>query len=168
MNMAELLGKVVKRSTERRSSIPGSTATDTSWHPPLGMHSFDREWLGSAKDVVMPTGTAGSGGCRSRSRRGGQMHELDMDILNRDEPGSSSGTHGDVESGSGQYQGDDAAGGRPRADRVQGAVEGIDRAESRESKDSRSSSPDAARRNGAEMSRAKLDVAERLHFTPSR
>ncbi|KAL2126932.1 hypothetical protein VTI74DRAFT_11597 [Chaetomium olivicolor] len=72
MNMAELLGKIVKRSSELRASLP---STD---QPHLGpVNVFDREWLGSANEIIMPT--AGDTRCGGG---GGQMHELNMDILN--------------------------------------------------------------------------------------
>lgn len=74
MNMAEMLGKVVKRSNERNTSLP----TPEIWRPYLGMGAFDREWLGSAKNIVMPPGDGGEG----QAGRGGQMHDLNLDILN--------------------------------------------------------------------------------------
>ncbi|KAK3294399.1 uncharacterized protein B0H64DRAFT_418315 [Chaetomium fimeti] len=45
MNMADLLGKVVKRSHEGNASLP---TTDT-WQPPLEMEVFGREWLGTTR-----------------------------------------------------------------------------------------------------------------------
>ncbi|KAK4125736.1 hypothetical protein N657DRAFT_688424 [Parathielavia appendiculata] len=83
MNMAELLGKVVKKSTEQRASV--SLPLADVCQPQLGIDTFDRQWLGSAKNVIVPSGSRGSsrgsnsggGGCG-----GGQMHELNMDILN--------------------------------------------------------------------------------------
>ncbi|GAB1319389.1 hypothetical protein MFIFM68171_09599 [Madurella fahalii] len=62
MNMAELLGKVIKKS-QRKSSVQ---TADVYHGPQLGVDMFD--WLGSAKNLIMP--------------QGGQMHDLNMDILN--------------------------------------------------------------------------------------
>lgn len=45
------------------------------------MRDFDREWLGSAKDLIMPSAGRGDGGGGS-----GQMVDLNMGVLN--EPGS--------------------------------------------------------------------------------
>ncbi|KAJ4289407.1 hypothetical protein N0V88_006887 [Collariella sp. IMI 366227] len=84
MNMAELLGKVVKRSNELRSSMP---STDV-WQPRLGpMDVFDHEWLGSAKDFIMPRGgdTHNTGGGAGGGGTG-QMHELNLDILQDSNP----------------------------------------------------------------------------------
>src|SRR4051812_44039172 len=106
MNMAELLGKVVKRSTERRSSVPEAIRTQSS----------RRAELGSAKDIIMPPHR---GNRSHRSRGGGQIHGLNMDILNSigEERGSSSGTQGDVEIGCAtEPQMSDAPRGRPRVD----------------------------------------------------
>jgi hypothetical protein len=105
MNMAELLGKVVKRSTQTRSNELPSTDI---WQPHLGMRDFDREWLGSAKDLIMPSagrGVGGGGGGRGGGGGGGgagQMVDLNLDILNEPSSGgkeiaSSSGAHGDLE-----------------------------------------------------------------------
>jgi hypothetical protein len=111
MNMAELLGKVVTRSAEQRSaSLPSVDV----WHPQLGIDVFDREWLGSAKDFIMPSGGGGgdsearNGVGGGRGGGGGQMHELNMDILNRpkEEEGSTSGTQGDVERGQSRWGSD--------------------------------------------------------------
>lgn len=93
MNMVEMLGKVVKRSNKRNTSLP----TPDIWQPYLGTDCgvFDREWVGSAKDSIMsPGGGAGGNG-------GVQRHELNMDILNNphlganDSGASTSGTQGD-------------------------------------------------------------------------
>jgi hypothetical protein len=65
MNMAELLGKVVKRSSQKKPSFPTSGMYQTQ----LGPDAFDRGWLGSAQDIIMPNG-------------GGQAHELNTNILN--------------------------------------------------------------------------------------
>lgn len=82
MNMAELLGKVVKKSTECcKSSLPSADI----WQPRLGINGLDSEWLGSAKDIIMP------------GSRGGQRHELNMDML-KDLPVAK--THGDEPAGS--------------------------------------------------------------------
>jgi hypothetical protein len=102
MNMAELLGKLVKRSTQARGNELPSTDI---WTPHLGIRAFDREWLGSAKDLIMPSagrGAGADGGGGGGGDGGGQMVDLNMDVLN--EPGSSgkemassSGAQGDME-----------------------------------------------------------------------
>lgn len=100
--MAELLGKVVKRSNQTRSYALPSTDT---WQPHLGMHDFDREWLGSAKDLIMPSAGGGLGGAGGGGDGGGQMVDLNLDILNKPsssgkEGASSSATRGDLEGNS--------------------------------------------------------------------
>jgi trafficking protein particle complex subunit 12 len=97
MNMAELLGKVVKTSTQSRNNEPPSTDI---WRPHLGIRDFDREWLGSAKDLIMPSAGRGAGG--GGGDGGVQMVDLNMDILNEPssngkERASSSGAQGDME-----------------------------------------------------------------------
>lgn len=79
--MAELLGKVVKRSTEK-SSLPSADM----WQPCLGISGLDDEWLGSAKDIIMP------------GSRGGQMHELELEMLK--EPAAVAKTDGKERAGS--------------------------------------------------------------------
>ena len=54
MNMADLLGKIVKKSKERRMSIDVSDVHRP--HLGVGPVVFDREWLGSAKDFIIPSG----------------------------------------------------------------------------------------------------------------
>jgi hypothetical protein len=61
---------------------------------------FDREWLGSAKESIMPNGSVGDSVGGSVGGRGagggGQMHELNMDILlNSSESDNSSNRPGD-------------------------------------------------------------------------
>lgn len=95
MNMAELIRKVVRRSQDQRSTLP---STDI-WRPYIGIGAFDREWLGSAKDFMLPSGGELGGGS-GNGKAPGQMIDLNMDILNEsgqrvDEGGSSSGTQGD-------------------------------------------------------------------------
>lgn len=62
MNMAELLGKVLKKSQRKNSA----QTPDVHQGPQLGVEMFD--WLGSAKNLMMP--------------EGGQMHDLNMGALN--------------------------------------------------------------------------------------
>ncbi|KAH6634924.1 hypothetical protein B0J18DRAFT_487078 [Chaetomium sp. MPI-SDFR-AT-0129] len=95
MNMAELIAKVVRRSQDQRSTLP---STDI-WRPYIGMGAFDREWLGSAKDFMIPSGGEPGDGLGG-GKAPGQMIDLNMDILNEsgqrvDEEGASSGTQGD-------------------------------------------------------------------------
>jgi hypothetical protein len=96
MNMADLIGKVVKRSHEGDANLP---TTDTTWEPHLGMDAFDREWLGSAKNFILPPGSLGRGG----GDGGGQVHNLNLDALDgkgkgkssvQEQGASSSGTQG--------------------------------------------------------------------------
>ncbi|KAH6632238.1 hypothetical protein F5144DRAFT_593039 [Chaetomium tenue] len=83
VNMADLLGKVVKRSHEGDASLPMSDRTtwqtppQTTGQPQIGMNAFDPEWLGSAKKFILPPGSRGLGG----GDGGGQMHELNLDAL---------------------------------------------------------------------------------------
>lgn len=51
MNMADLLGKIVKKSKEHRMSIDVSDVHRP--HLGVGPVVFDREWLGSAKDFTI-------------------------------------------------------------------------------------------------------------------
>lgn len=82
MNMAEMLGKVAKQSSERITS-----ATPEIWQPYIGTAGevFDREWLGGTKETMPPEGGASRSGEKGVAG-GGQMHELNMDILNRPDP----------------------------------------------------------------------------------
>ncbi|KAL2262725.1 hypothetical protein VTK26DRAFT_314 [Humicola hyalothermophila] len=100
MNMADLIGNVVKRSTEARAAI----ATAEVYQPHLGV-DIDREWLGSAKNVIMPSGNSGGSG-------GGQMHDLNMNVLNEDN-GNPSSRSGDQDPGNA-----DLEAGRTRAGSV--------------------------------------------------
>ncbi|KAK4145943.1 uncharacterized protein C8A04DRAFT_10092 [Dichotomopilus funicola] len=77
MNMAELIAKVVRRSQDQRSTLP---STDI-WRPYIGMGAFDREWLGSAKDFMIPSGGEPGDGLGG-GKAPGQMIDLNMDILN--------------------------------------------------------------------------------------
>ncbi|KAK5652829.1 hypothetical protein OQA88_9495 [Cercophora sp. LCS_1] len=61
MNLAELLGKVIKRSNQQRNSC---TAAD-GWHPDPTRSLFNREWRNTGKKILQPTG--------------GQMHSLNTD-----------------------------------------------------------------------------------------
>lgn len=61
MNLAELLGKVIKRSNQQRNSC---TAAD-GWHPAPTESLFNREWRHTGKKILQPTG--------------GQMHSLDTE-----------------------------------------------------------------------------------------
>jgi hypothetical protein len=57
MNLAELIGKVVKKSVGSHS-LPSADV----WRPhlpPCNFNNLDREWLGSAKDFMMPPTSAG-------------------------------------------------------------------------------------------------------------
>ncbi|KAL2165614.1 hypothetical protein VTG60DRAFT_4252 [Thermothelomyces hinnuleus] len=100
MNMVEMLGKVVKQSNKRNTSLP----TPDIWQPYLGTDRgvFDREWVGSAKDSIMPPRGGAGGSGEGGSAGGGQRHELNiMDILNNpnlganDSGASTSGTQDD-------------------------------------------------------------------------
>ncbi|KAK3687450.1 hypothetical protein B0T22DRAFT_439081 [Podospora appendiculata] len=73
MNIAELLGKVLMKSNRRRNSF--STCGSSGWWRPDDSTSevFNREWRGLPKrctQLIMPSG--------------GQMHELNTDILRSD------------------------------------------------------------------------------------
>ncbi|KAL2164865.1 hypothetical protein VTH06DRAFT_161 [Thermothelomyces fergusii] len=59
MSMADMLGKVAKQSSKRIASL----AAPDIWQPYLGTEPdvFDREWLGSAKDLAMPSDGGGAG-----------------------------------------------------------------------------------------------------------
>ncbi len=50
MSMAELLGKVVKSSNQHRAAL----ATTTVSQPQVGIDLGDRQWLGSAKNILLP------------------------------------------------------------------------------------------------------------------
>lgn len=84
--MADLLGKVVKRSQEGDAPLPMSdratwqtspqTTGQTTGQPQLGMNAFDPEWLGSAKQFILPLGSRDRGGDGD-----GQMQEFNLDVL---------------------------------------------------------------------------------------
>ncbi|KAK0623866.1 hypothetical protein B0T14DRAFT_565183 [Immersiella caudata] len=61
MNLAELLGKVVKRSNQQRNSCKAADG----WQPGPSDSLFNREWRNTGKKVLRPTG--------------GQMHSLDTE-----------------------------------------------------------------------------------------
>ncbi|KAK4097234.1 hypothetical protein N658DRAFT_479250 [Parathielavia hyrcaniae] len=80
MNMAELLGKVVKKSAEQRAAAMALPPPADVCQPQLVMDVLDRE---CAKDIMPSSGSGGSSrGGGGGSGGGGQMHELNMDILN--------------------------------------------------------------------------------------
>ena len=83
MNMADLIGKVVRKSTARRASMPSADIM----HPQLRMQGAGRERLGSkAKAGVMPVGNNGDS----------HTHHNHSLTLHGDEEGSSSGAQGGV------------------------------------------------------------------------
>lgn len=61
MNLAELIGKVIKKSNKRRNSH--TAANGHSWEPNQAGEMFNREWRDTVQQVLQPTG--------------GQMHSLD-------------------------------------------------------------------------------------------
>ena len=84
MNLASLLGKVVKRSTQQRRAVPYSLDTPMPWQPrppslgvdlvPDALRGGESQWLGSAKDLMMPPAPPPSkASCPGRG--GGQMGE---------------------------------------------------------------------------------------------
>jgi hypothetical protein len=114
--MAELIGKVVKRSNQERRGSGGSPPSTDLWRPCLGTSEFNQnhEWLGSAKNIIIPPGGVGGGG-----GGGGQMHELNLEILHGpnsggEEEGSGSGTQGGLDKWQAKW-GVDREGARARA-----------------------------------------------------
>ncbi|KAL1841311.1 hypothetical protein VTJ49DRAFT_7148 [Mycothermus thermophilus] len=73
INMANLIGKVVKRSTESHSNIPSADV----WRPHLAQCTFDHEWLGTAKNFMVSPPTRGGGG---GGGGGGNPGQDDIDL----------------------------------------------------------------------------------------
>lgn len=65
MNLAELIGKVIKKSNKRRNSR--TAANGHGWEPNQADEAFNREWRDTIQQVLQPTGS--------------QMHALDTHAL---------------------------------------------------------------------------------------
>ncbi len=79
--MADLIGKVVRKSTARRASMPSADIM----HPQLRMQGSGRQRLGSkANGGTLPFGNGG----------GSHVHDNHSVTLHSDEEGSSSGSGG--------------------------------------------------------------------------
>ncbi|KAK3934855.1 hypothetical protein QBC46DRAFT_398815 [Diplogelasinospora grovesii] len=81
MNIAELIAKILKKSARQRVS---SFSTADGWRPESQSEVFNREWrITAAAKRFLPSG--------------GQMHELNMDILENDLEAQWGGIHGTAE-----------------------------------------------------------------------
>lgn len=84
MNMAELLGKVAKKSSEQRASVP--TADIYQTQPDMG--ALDRELLESGKGTEVRNG----GGGEAQA-----VQDINMDVLGRADEASTSAKQEGVE-----------------------------------------------------------------------